>query len=96
MSRNNINKNDILSNIKDHYRLPSSFIEKIYNDIFEIIIEGLKEKGRFKISRFGTFKVLFKRKRLGMNPKSKIKYPINERKVVTFSVSKILKNKLNG
>jgi len=31
-----------------------------------------------------------------MNPKSKVKHSISERKVVVFSPSKIVKKKLNG
>ena len=96
MSRNNISKNDIVNNIKNRYRLPANFVESIYDDIFLIIKNGLKKDGRFKISKFGTFKVLFKKARLGLNPKSKVKHSISERKVVVFSASKILKKKLNG
>ena len=96
MSRNNISKNDIVNNIKIRYRLPANFIESIYDKIFLIIKDGLKKDGRFKISKFGTFKVLFKKKRLGLNPKSKVKHSISERNVVVFSPSKIVKNKLNG
>ena len=61
MSRNNISKNDIVHNIKNRYRLPVSYVETIYDNIFLIIKNGLKKDGRFKISKFGTFKVLFKR-----------------------------------
>ena len=96
MSRNNINKNDIVHNIKNRYRLPANYIESIYDNIFLIIKKGLKKDGRFKLSKFGTFKVLFKKARFGINPKSKVKYSISERKVVVFSASKILKKKLNG
>tara|TARA_B100001741_G_scaffold282065_1_gene256232 strand:+ start:279 stop:572 length:294 start_codon:yes stop_codon:yes gene_type:complete len=96
MSRNNITKNDIVHNIKDRYRLPVNFIESIYDNIFLIVKNGLKNDGKFKISKFGTFKVLFKKARFGLNPKSKVKYSISERKVVVFSPSKIVKNKLNG
>ena len=96
MSRNNISKNDIVNNIKNRYRLPSNFIESIYDNIFLIIKNGLKKDSRFKISKFGTFKVLFKKERFGLNPKSKVQYSISERKVVVFSPSKIVKNKLNG
>ena len=96
MSRNNISKNDIVHNIKNRYRLPVNFIECIYDNIFSIIKNGLKKDGRFKISKFGTFKVLFKKARIGFNPKSKVKHPISERKVIVFSPSKIVKNKLNG
>ena len=96
MSRNNINKNDIVHNIKNRYRLPANYIEFIYDNIFLIIKNGLKKNGRFKITKFGTFKVLFKKARFGLNPKSKVKHFINERKVVVFSPSKLVKNKLNG
>tara|TARA_Y100001970_G_scaffold263602_1_gene349261 strand:- start:533 stop:826 length:294 start_codon:yes stop_codon:yes gene_type:complete len=96
MSRNNISKNDIVHNIKNRYRLPANFIECIYDNIFLIIKNGLKKDGRFKISKFGTFKVLFKKERIGFNPKSKVKHPISQRKVIVFSPSKIVKNKLNG
>ena len=96
MSRNNISKNDIVNNIKNRYRLPSNFIESIYDNIFLIIKNGLKKDSRFKISKFGTFKVLFKKERPGLNPKSKVKHSISERKVVVFSPSKIVKNKLNA
>ena len=96
MSRNNISKNDIVNNIKNRYRLPAKFIESIYDNIFFIIKDGLKKNGRFKISKFGTFKVLSKKARFGLNPKSKVKHSISERKVVVFSASKIVKNKLNA
>ena len=96
MSRNNISKNDIVHHIKNRYRLPANFIESIYDNIFLIIKNGLKKDSRFKISKFGTFKVLFKKERSGLNPKSKVKHSISERKVVVFSPSKIVKNKLNA
>ena len=96
MSRNNISKNDIVHNVKNRYRLPANYIESIYDNIILIIKNGLKQNGRFKISKFGTFKVLLKKARVGINPKSKVKHPISERKVVVFSPSKLVKNKLNG
>ena len=96
MKRNNISKNDILHIIKNRYRLPTNYIESIYDSIFLIIKNGLKKDGRFKISMFGTFKVINKKERLGLNTKSKVNHSISERKVVVFSASKIVKNKLNA
>ena len=85
MKRNNISKNDILENIKHHHGLPISFSEKIFNFIFDIIIEGLERDGMLKIKGFGTFKVLRKNSRTGRNPKTKTKYQIKPRNVVVFS-----------
>ena len=96
MTRNNISKNDILQKIKKKNGFPISYLDQIFEHIFVIIKNGLQKDGIFKITGFGTFKVLFKKERLGINPKTKIKYPIQERKVVTFYPSKIVKKKLNG
>ena len=96
MKRNNINKNDILENIKQQHGLPISFSDKIFNSLLDIIIEGLERDGRLKISGFGTFKILNKNARIGRNPKTKVKYQIKARKVVVFSPSKTVKNKVNG
>ena len=96
MKRNNITKNDITKMIKINYGLPISYSEKLFDYLFDILKKGLKNDGIIKISGFGTFKVLFKQKRIGMNPKTGFKYPINARKVVIFSPSKVIKNKFNG
>ena len=96
MKRNNISKEDILYNIKKNNGLPISYSEIIFSLIFKIIKFGLKRDGNLKISKFGTFKVLNKKARVGMNPKNKTKYLINPRKVVIFSPSNVVKKKLNG
>ena len=96
MKRVNISKNDILKNIKYHQGLPVSFSEKIFDLIFDIIIEGLQKDGKLKISGFGTFKILHKNSRVGRNPKTKIKYLIKARKAVVFSPSLEVKNRINA
>ena len=96
MKRNNIKKNDILSNIKLSNRLPISFSDEVFNNLFEIFQIGLLKDGILKLSGFGTFKVLNKKERIGLNPKTKIKHTISKRKVVVFYPSKLVKNKLNG
>ena len=94
--RNNISKNDILQKIKKINGFPISYLDMVFENIFDVIKKGLIKDGIFKISGFGTFKVLFKRQRIGINPKTRIKYPIIERKVVSFYPSKLIKKKLNG
>ena len=66
------------------------------HNLFEIFKIGLLKDGILKISGLGTFKVLNKKERIGLNPKTKIKYTISKRKVVVFYPSKLVKNKLNG
>ena len=96
MKRENISKNDILKNIKYHQGLPVSYSEKIFDHIFDIIIEGLKRDGKLKISGFGTFKILNKNLRIGRNPKTKEKATIRSRNVVLFKASKDFKKYINS
>ena len=62
--RNNISKNDILQNIKKINGLPISYLDEVFENIFDVIKKGLKKDGIYKISGFGTFKVLLKKKGL--------------------------------
>ena len=73
----NNKKGKILDNmecqkIKKKNGFPISYLEEIFEHIFVIIKNGLLKDGIFKITGFGTFKVLFKKERLGINPKTKI------------------------
>tara|TARA_Y100000590_G_C15270404_1_gene844816 strand:- start:192 stop:440 length:249 start_codon:yes stop_codon:yes gene_type:complete len=71
-------------------------IENILEDMFEILLESLKEKGKVKISNFGTFILRHKKSRIGRNPKTKKEAVISERNVILFKPSKFLKNKINN
>ena len=73
-----------------------NLIETILEDIFEILIVSLKEKGQVKISNFGTFILRHKKSRIGRNPKTKKKAIISERNVILFRPSKFFKNKINN
>ena len=54
-------------------------IENIIEDLFDILLENLKSKGKVKISNFGTFILRHKKSRIGRNPKTK-KEAINRKK----------------
>ena len=89
----NTTKKDISQKINNDTGLPVIYINKIIDDFFSIFINSLK-KNNISLKNFGTFKVLYKRERLGRNPKNKKIYKIKARKTVTFSPSKNLNNKI--
>ncbi len=64
--------------------------------MFDILVESLTEKGKVKISNFGTFILRHKKSRIARNPKTKKETIISERNVVLFKPSKYLKNKINN
>ena len=48
MKRHNINKNQLLKEIKSNLGLPLNICEKILSEIFEIITEGLNNDQEIK------------------------------------------------
>ena len=96
MKRHNINKNDVLKEIYSNLGIPIVFSGKILDLILQIIIDGLNENGRVKISGFGTFKIRKKKSRVGRNPMTGKEYEIKSRKVVTFHPSTEVKKEINN
>jgi integration host factor subunit alpha len=68
-------------------------------DLVELTLETLKEaiakEGHVKISGFGNFTVKQKAARRGRNPQTGEEITITPRKVLTFKVSPVLKNRIN-
>ena len=93
--RQNLTKKDIVNSIYMQLGFSKKLIEDIIEDIFEILLKSLKEKGKVKISNFGTFILRHKKSRIGRNPKTKKEAVITERNVILFKPSKFLKNKIN-
>ena len=94
--RQNLTKKEIINSIYMQLGFSKNLIENILKDIFEILLETLKEKGKVKVSNFGTFELRHKKSRIGRNPKTKEKAIISERNVILFKPSKFLKNKINN
>tara|TARA_B100000131_G_scaffold263227_1_gene259993 strand:+ start:284 stop:577 length:294 start_codon:yes stop_codon:yes gene_type:complete len=94
--RQNLTKKEIINSIYMQLGYSKKLIENILEDMFEIILESLKEKGKVKISNFGTFILRHKKSRIGRNPKTKKEAVISERNVILFKPAKFLKNKINN
>ena len=85
-------RNDIIEAISENVGLSLTDSSIIIEEIFELILSELEKGNNVKISSFGTFSVRHKKTRIGRNPKTGIEVPINERNVVTFSSSNVLKS----
>ncbi len=94
--RQNLTKKEIINSIYMQLGYSKKLIENILEDIFDLLLENLKNDGKVKISNFGTFILRHKKSRIGRNPKTKKKAIITERNVILFKPSKILKNKVNN
>ena len=91
----NITRQSIYDIVHSELGLSKNYCSNFVDDIFNIIITGIKKEKKVKISLFGTFSNKEKKSRIGRNPKTKEEKVISSRNVVTFKPSKFLLKKIN-
>ena len=94
--RINLTKKDLVNQVYMQIGFSKQISESLINEFFSLIIENLANKGKIKISKFGTFSVRSKKSRLGRNPKTKEEKTISKRDVVLFKPSKDFKEFINS
>ena len=93
--RINLTKKEIINSIYMQIGFSKKISENLLEDIFQILLKNIISEKKVKISKFGTFTLRKKAKRLGRNPKTKEMKIISERNVILFKPSKEFKNFIN-
>ena len=96
MVKNNFTRKELSNKIYQNLGFSKNISATIIDNFFETLIQGLLNSNKIKISSFGTFKVINKKKRIGRNPKTKVEAIILPRKVIKFKPSLLVKKKLNS
>jgi len=96
MIKKNFTRKNLSNKIYQNIGFSKNMSSNIVDDFFEILITELINTNKVKISSFGTFEVIYKKERMGRNPKTKIPARILSRKVVKFKPSIEFKKKLNN
>ena len=90
----NFKKEDIAKILSMKSGLSISYSKKIINDLLDLMIEIIITD-KLNLKNFGSFKILYKKQRLGRNPKTREKFIISERKTLSFKTSKSFLLKIN-
>tara|TARA_B100002051_G_scaffold139651_2_gene132642 strand:- start:846 stop:1139 length:294 start_codon:yes stop_codon:yes gene_type:complete len=93
--RINLTKKEIINSIYMQIGFSKKISETLLEDIFQILIKNIISEKKVKISKFGTFVLRKKNKRIGRNPKTKEERIISERNVILFKPSNELKRYIN-
>ncbi len=91
----NLTKKEISSFIAKKIGLSINYTEYVVDDLIVVLCELIKDS-KLNIVSFGKFKTIFKKERLGRNPKNKVEYKISARKSVSFIPSKNLDKQYNN
>lgn len=85
-------KSELVKRMADEAGLTKKAAAKALNAVVTAVYEALKKKdGRIRITELGTFRVVKKKARTGVNPQTKEKIKIPAAKVPRFSASRALK-----
>jgi len=93
--KQNLGKREIIDKLTTVIGFSSRNIQKITDEIIEIIASILKDQKKINLKNLGSLKIVFKKQRDGRNPKTKEKFIINSRNTIQFRTSELLKKKLN-
>ena len=92
----NITRKKLYNRIHQNLGFSKNIASQIVDDFFELLIDELIKKNKVKISSFGTFEVIGKKERIGLNPKTMVVAKISARKIVKFKPSVKIKKKINS
>ena len=93
--RINLTKKDLVNLVYMQIGFSKQISENLIDELFSSIVLNLKKEKKIKISKFGTFSIRYKKKRIRRNPKTKEEKIISSRKVVLFKPSKDFKKLIN-
>lgn len=82
--------------VYEHMKTDKNQASQLVDLFFEELKTALVKDGELQISGFGRFIVKQKKARKGRNPQTGAAMTIEERKVVTFHHSQVLKERLNS
>ena len=93
--RVNLTKKDLVNMVYMQIGFSKQISSNLIEEFFSLIILNLKKEKQIKLSKFGTFSIRSKKKRIGRNPKTKERKIISDRNVVLFKPSKEFKEFVN-
>ena len=93
--RVNLTKKELVNSIYMQIGFSKLVSENLIDDFLSLIVSNLIKEKKVKFSKFGTFFIRKKGKRMGRNPKTKEQKIISERLVVLFKPSKDFKELIN-
>ncbi|BBE30185.1 transcriptional regulator [Tepiditoga spiralis] len=89
-----MNKKSLVSAISEKLNVSKKDAEKFLNDFVDIVSESLEKGESVKLVGFGTFEVVKREERKGINPQTKETIIIPAKKVPKFKAGTELKNRV--
>ena len=89
-------KSEIISQIAQRAGVTSKVAGGVLSAFIGLINQTLKDEAEIRIDQLGTFRVVERKARTGVNPKTGAKISIAATKAPTFRAAKALKDTVKG
>jgi integration host factor subunit alpha len=96
MTGKTITRQDLSDAVYQRVGLSRAEAAKLVEQVLGETCDSLVAGKAVKLSGFGTFFVRSKGERVGRNPKTGVEVPIEQRRVMLFKPSEVLKAHING
>jgi DNA-binding protein HU-beta len=89
-------KAELIAQIAKETNVTKKGVETVLKSLIESVQQALKKSGQIRLDGLGTFKVVQRKARTGVNPQTKAKIKIPAKKAPAFRAAKALKETVGG
>ena len=89
-------KAELVSYVAKEAKVTKKAVDAVLTSFIEAVQQTLKKGGEVRIASLGTFRVVQRKARTGVNPRTKAKIKIPAKKAPAFRAAKALKDAVKG
>ena len=87
-------KKELVEVLSEKAEVSKAEASRMFDEVFNLLIEEIAKEGEARIDGFGTFKVLERAPRLAKNPRTGEVVDVPAKKVVSFKAAAVLRDKI--
>ena len=87
-------KREIAERVAQQTNLPQVAVKQVIQMLFDEVIAEVSTGNRLEFRAFGVFEVVMRKPRTGRNPRTGEKVAVPPKRVVTFKMGKVMKDKV--
>jgi len=89
-------KAELVAQIAKNTNVTKKGVETVLKSLIDSVQQALKKDGEIRLDGLGTFRVVQRKARAGVNPQTKAKIKIPAKKAPAFRAAKALKDAVGG
>ncbi len=89
-------KSELIAQMAKKTNVNKKGVESVLKTLIETIQQSLKKDGQIRLDGLGTFRVIERKARTGVNPQTRAKMKIPAKKAPAFRAAKALRDAIKG